>query len=286
MSIAVIAGIIELIARQNFAFNIIESIFSLEDFSIDADSVRFGLKRCNSIFSYFSTYGVATLISLIVFYIKYFKFGIGGRWTSLLVFLCAFAAFSTGSRAIFLGLFVALFTLFFDRKFLSSSIGGKFIFLIMMLSPLLMQIAYQVMDSIINSDTSKYASGSTSDLRLMQWEACYEYFLDSPWFGNGRMYIWDVVKEEHFELLGAESIWFSILVDYGLLGAVAFLYLIYACCKCLYSYNKRLIGLPVGYLLVLSLSPDTGIQYNILISFTILLIKMYQYLPHQNVTIK
>lgn len=276
MWVGVVFGMYELITRYNIAFDIIQSTFTLEDFSIDSSTIRFGLKRCNSFFSYFSTYGMASFIAFVVFYSKNRWLNDGTRNFILLAILCAFAAFSSGSRAVFLGLFLALAFLLYDRKFLESKTGIFLIVIVLVLFPIIFTVLSQVLDSMVNSDNSRFVSGSSSEMRLIQWEACESYFLNSPWFGNGRMYIWDVVRVYHYELLGAESIWFSILVDYGLLGAFAFLFLIYSCCKCLWQYSKRLICLPIGYLLIVSLSPDQGIQYNMLITSTILIVRMFQ----------
>ena len=277
MTIAVFFGIIEAFLRVNLVFNLIQNLFAVEDFSFDDERVRFGLKRCSSIFSYFSTYGIAAFMTFVALYVRCIIFKHKSKWQSVLMLLCAFAAFSTGSRAVFLGLFLACYMLLINKKFLKTKTGRKFLVISFLLLPVLCVVGYQVADSIINSNTSQYAGGSTSDLREIQWEACLPYFLESPILGNGRLYIWDVVKEAHYELLGAESIWFSIMVDYGILGAVAFLFLIFACGKELWRLNWRLICLPVGYLLILSLSPDTGITYNVLISFTVLIIRMFQF---------
>lgn len=286
MTIATLIGLFEAFFRINPVHEIIQKIFVVEDFAFDDTRVRFGLKRCNSIFSYFSTYGIATFVTFIVLYVKVFMLKEKERWLTSLMFLCAFASFSTGSRATFLGLFLALFMLLAQKKFLKSETGITMIVISILLLPVLLKVGYQVMDSMVNSDTSKYASGSSSDLREMQWGICLSYFLNSPIVGNGRMYIWETVKEANYGLLGAESIWFSILVDYGLLGAFAFLFMIFACCKYLYSYNFRLICLPIGYLLILSLSPDTGITYNIIISFTVLILRMFQFSSVQSSRIK
>lgn len=279
MTFAITLGLIELILQHNYIHDLIESIFVIEDFTIDASSIRFGLKRCNSFFSYFTTYGVVACFSFVIFYVQSFYLKYRRRaLLTIMIYLTVFAAFSTGSRAIFLGLFASVFCLFFNMDYLKHSSGRIMILILLLFSPLILNIGFQVLDSIFNSDNSKFAEGSSSDLRLVQWYICLPYFENSPLVGNGRMYIWDVVKEENFELLGAESIWFSILVDYGLIGAFAFLSLIISCLKVLYKWNKRLICLPVAYLLILSLSPDQGVQYNILLTFTILLLRMYQFL--------
>ena len=237
-------GGLELILRKNYALTILDSIFTLEDFAFDDERIRFGLKRCNSIFSYFTTYGVACLYSFTVFFYMKFRYRFKYKKLTLLVFTMPICAFSTGSRAIFLGLFTVILFLYFSQVYFSMA------------------------------HSEDYGDGSTAELRELQWEVCLPSFMESPIVGNGRMYIWDVVSEETTILRGAESIWFSIFVDYGILGALVFVNLLLMCGICLWNVEKKLICLPISYLLVLSLSPDTGVQYNILITFTIIHVKM------------
>ena len=278
MSVAVVYGVFEAFSRSNPVFELLEKVFVMEDFTINTNVVRFGLKRCNSFFAYNSTYGIACFASIFVFYTEYFLLRQKNRWHIALMFLCVFGTLSTGSRAVFPAMGVTLLCLFLSKRFMSTKAGVLFFVTMVVFLPLLTTILYQMIDSMVNSSTSEYARGSSLKMRTWQWKICYPYFMDSPIVGNGRMFIWDVVKKAHSKLLGAESIWFSILVDYGLLGASAFLYLIYACARHLKRYNFRLICLPIGYLLILSLSPDTGITYNVLISFTVLIIRMFQFL--------
>lgn len=275
MAFAVFWGFIELIFHNNIIFRLVESVFVLEDFTIDASTIRYGMKRCNSFFSYFTTYGVACLMAFFLFFVKG-RYGKGNAHNILFLSACCFiAALSTGSRAIIMGLFILLIFLVFDSRFLKSKSGVVLILLVIILSPVVCTIIYQISDSIINSGESKYAGGSSKELRFEQWLACEQYFMQSPFLGNGRMYIWEVVKPAHPIIYGAESIWFSILVDYGLLGAFAFLFLIISCMTCLWRYNRRLICLPIGYLIVLSLSPEQGIQYNMLITTTLLTVRFF-----------
>ena len=278
MSVAVVYGVFEALTKSNPVFDMLEKVFVMEDFTNNINGIRFGLKRSNSIFSYFSTYGIACFVTIFVFYAESFLLFHKNRWHIALMFLCMFGVISTGSRAMYPALCLTALLLFSSRRFMSTKSGLLFFVTMVVLLPLLATILYQMFDSIVNSNTSEYAKGSSTKMRTWQWKICYPYFMDSPIVGNGRMFIWDVVKKAHSKLLGAESIWFSILVDYGLLGASAFLYLIYACARHLKRCNFRLICLPIGYLFILSLSPDTGITYNVLISFTVLIIRMFQFL--------
>ena len=140
-----------------------------------------------------------------------------------------------------------------------------------------------MVDSIVNSDKTEYAQGSSTEMRQEQLDACLEYTDQSPIWGNGRLYMWDYVKPVHPELLGAESVWFQLIVDYGLMGCLGYLFIIFACSWELYR-TKKLYGiLPIGYLAITSFSPDTGIQLNTLICMTLVLIKSDVYLSRKKV---
>ena len=284
MLVAFICGICELILKKNYVLELFDILFTLEDFSFDDSRIRFGLKRCNSIFSYFTTYGIACCFSFTVFFYMRFYYQIRKKWLQLLIFAMPFCAFSTGSRAIFLGLFLLVGVLFLDERFRHSKYFQRLSIFAMISLPILLSVAAQVYFSIFHSED--YGGGSTSELRILQWEACMDSFLQSPIIGNGRMYIWDVVSPAEPILQGAESIWFSILVDYGILGAIAFVNLLIMCGLCLWKVDKKLISIPIAYLLILSLSPDSGVQYNILITFTIVHIKMNQLLKQGNLTLQ
>lgn len=279
MIFAMLFGLLELVLRSNYVLEFISNIFTIDDFIADDKRIRFGLKRCNSFFSYFTTYGVACCFSFVVFFRMKYSYLIKKKYLAMLILMMPFCAFSTGSRAIFLGLFVILLFMFTQKAFWTSKTFQIFLLIFFILSPVILDISFQVIDSIVNSDTSKYSGGSSASLRIMQWECCLPSFLSSPIIGNGRLFIWEEIKPNNPILLGAESIWFSILVDFGIFGALAFLNLIFCCCVLLYRIDKRLVCVPVAYLLILSLSPDIGVQYNILITYVVLLIRMDMFLP-------
>lgn len=268
-------SVFEALIGHNYILDLISSNYIMEDFIYDVSEKRFGLKRCNSIFSYFTTYGVPCVLSFAVFYALNYKYkGLTRhKHMGMLLILLLFGALATGSRAVLLGIGLTLLLLLFQKQFLLSRKSSLIILLTLFLLPGIIYYIGVLADSMINANTSK-VGGSTIDLRMRQWEISWDYAKDSLWFGNGRMYIWEVVKPKHYELAGAESIWFSIFVDYGVLGAIAFLYLIYACVRVLRRINWRYTCIPLSYLLILSLSPDTGVQYNVLITFTILLYKI------------
>ena len=112
-------------------------------------------------------------------------------------------------------------------------------------------------------------------MRQEQLDICLSYFDRSPIWGNGRMYMWDTVKYYHWELLGAESIWFPLLVDYGIMGAISFILLIASCSYLLYKKFRPLAFFPLIYFVITFVSPERGYEFNVLLTYTILLIKMH-----------
>lgn len=279
--ITLAVSIPEILFRKNYFTTFVENNFMIEDFMIDAKTVRFGLKRLNSIFSYFSVLGTISCFSLfLLFNIKYRYQCIYERYSTPINIFCIitpFFAFASGSRAIFLGLFAILMLCFCERKFWRHKSFKKLTLIFIVVSPIVLYIAAMVVDSIINSDTSQYAKGSSSDMRMEQFLICLPYFLESPIWGNGRLYIWNTVAVENPNILGAESIWFSILVDYGIVGGVAFLLLLILTGITLYKIKKSFALIPISYFLITLVSPDVGIQYNIYLTFVILLIKCHMF---------
>ena len=272
--VAIIVMILELIFQHNYFTDFIQNNFVISDF---ASTIRFGLKRTNSIFSYFSTFGTFCCLSTFVVWIVIILKLSTKKIYTCLMFLLPVAAFSTGSRAVFLAIFCILIGLFTQKKIMQKSFF-KFVFILcILLLPLIYSYFSAVVDSIINSDTTNTVSGSSSELRLLQWEICAPYFMQSPIWGNGRMYIWDEVAPSNPMLLGAESIWFSLLVDYGIMGAITYIIMIVGCILLVRQYNPRLIFMPIGYFLILFLSPDAGIQYNLLLTYVVLSVKIYLY---------
>lgn len=72
--------------------------------------------------------------------------------------------------------------------------------------------------------------GSSSGMRLEQWGSILWAFEQNELWGNGSSYLWNVATQNNYEILGAESIWFSLLIDYGIMGGLMFIFLVLVCC--------------------------------------------------------
>lgn len=278
MSVIALIGVIpEIILQHNYILDLEQSLLSIEDFVIDASTIRFGLKRTNSIFSYFTTFGVFSLFSFFLYFcLKYiykvdFAYRIKTSHLLLAMFLCAL---TTGSRAIILAAFIFMICCWRSKYFSARQDKMKLYIWIFFLLPIILPVFLQMADSIINSNTTEYAGGSSAIMRQSQLDICLPYFFQSPIWGNGRMYLWDYVKPLHWDLLGAESVWFQLLVDYGLMGCISYLFVIAACTITLYRKRKIFAVLPIAYLAVTSFSPEQGIQLNVLLCLTVFLIRL------------
>ncbi|MCS3017675.1 hypothetical protein NXU95_15030 [Phocaeicola vulgatus] len=53
--------------------------------------------------------------------------------------------------------------------------------------------------------------GSSSGMRLEQWGSILWAFEQNELWGNGSSYLWNVATQNNYEILGAESIWFSFI---------------------------------------------------------------------------
>lgn len=284
--IAVIGVVPEIILGHNYITDFEQDYMQIEDFMIDAEGARFGVKRTNSIFSYFTTFGTYCLFSSFFFFCLRYVYGIKKilkiniTYLYIALLLCGF---TTGSRAVILALFIIIIICLRSKYFNQKISKVQIAMIIFFSSPVLVPTVYKMVDSIVNSDKTEYAQGSSTEMRQEQLDACLEYTDQSPIWGNGRLYLWDYVKPVHPELLGAESVWFQLIVDYGLMGCLGYLFIIFACSWELYKTKKFYGILPIGYLAITSFSPDTGIQLNTLICMTLVLIKSDVYLSRKKV---
>lgn len=99
--------------------------------------------------------------------------------------------------------------------------------------------------------------GSNIFMRLQQLVYSYELFLQSPYFGNGFKYFWEVVKvNDDFlssMLLGAESYIFILLIERGLIQIIAIVYFFFSLIKIFMQYRNEIfvvtcIGLTWAFL--------------------------------------
>lgn len=230
--------------------------------------IRFGLKRAQAIFSMHTTLGGVMLFNyallLIAYKTAYLK---KTRINIIVICLCAMCIFLTGARSCIIGAVMCTGMLF-------SKLKVSKIFFIFLLFPFVFVFAgdylSQILDSIFNTEK---VNGSNSDMRLIQFMISWDYMMRSPIIGNGLGFLYNDVVLNHVEkeLFGAESLWFGVIADQGILGLVSYLLLFIS--PILYSLrkdNKFIILFVIGILVMHSLSTIPGVNPAMVLVFTLI----------------
>ena len=230
--------------------------------------IRFGLKRAQAIFSMHTTLGGVMLFDyallLIAYKTAYLK---KTRINIIVICLCAMCIFLTGARSCIIGAVMCTGMLF-------SKLKVSQIFFIFLIFPFIFVFAgdylSQILDSIFNTEK---VNGSNSDMRLIQFMISWDYMMRSPIIGNGLGFLYNDVVLNHVEkeLFGAESLWFGVIADQGILGLVSYLLLFIS--PILYSWrkdNKFIILFVIGILVMHSLSSIPGVNPAMVLAFTLI----------------
>lgn len=230
--------------------------------------IRFGLKRAQAIFSMHTTLGGVMLFNyallLVAYKTAYIK---KTRLNIIVICLCAMCVFLTGARSCIIGLLMCTGMSF-------SKLKVSHILLLCFIIPFVFIFAgdylSQIFDSIFNTEK---VNGSSSDMRLIQFMISWDYMMRSPIIGNGLGFLYNDVVLNHVEkeLFGAESMWFGVIADQGILGLVSYLLLFIS--PILYSWrkdNKFIILFVIGILVMHSLSTIPGVNPAMVLAFTLI----------------
>ena len=210
------------------------------------DGVRFGFRRCQAFFSYHETLGAYCMTNIGFFvcllYIKNLDNSLRTKINLVIGLLCV-CVFLTGSRSSILATVMALFPILFAKK--------RYVLLV----PVLFCIVYffmpyyfsEILSSMINTDS---VNGSNSEMRSTQLELSFYYLMraNNIFLGNGFSFADNNVVGVDSAMAGAESIWFRIIMDQGIMGIICtayfFIYSIYRSAK----VCRLFIFFPLAYL--------------------------------------
>lgn len=274
-------AVIEAIFQQNIIsnyareMNLIESVMGTED--VDE---RFGFARCSSILSYSSALGMTSAITFFVFlYIKSRRIHIGKLKEDFMLVLLPFCVLLSGTRSQMIVFAICVLPFLLHKEFKKTKTYKKLVAIGGIALITLGGILLTILNSIVHSD--KAAMGSSSEMRMEQLEICLTYMASSPWLGHGKNYIWEYVRPDNPALLGAESVWFQLIVDYGLVGCFTYLLIISGLVIWLFRYDKILCFLPIAFLVGKTVSIVIGIELNYIIITSIVLMKTNTLLNHE-----
>ncbi|NBH66527.1 O-antigen ligase family protein [Phocaeicola sartorii] len=233
---------------------------------------RFGLLRCNSILPFCSALGmdasiVFTSLAILITKGKRFFFH-----EKLLIFLLPLCVLLCGTRSQFIVFTLCFLGLLCTKEYRKS--GYMKVLIIIGLAGVVVfsSVFVEIINSILHSDTSS-VEGSNTDMRLSQFDIAAYYWLQSPLFGHGRNFTWEVAIPNNPALMGAESIVFTQLIDHGIAGLISF-YLIGICLTfwC-YRYSRPLAMIPIAFIAGKTMSTVVGVEYNIPIILCIFVVK-------------
>jgi hypothetical protein len=230
---------------------------------------RYGIKRSQAWFGHATSFGaICAALGFLLFWSK--------RYRTVGILLCAMTLVS-GTRSSILGmLFMALgivLELLKYRKTRTYLIAASIVWIPLgayILSPILLSIF----------DT-KAVVGSNSDMRLGQLLITIDFWLRSPVWGNGlgTLFVGEAagIKELH----GAESFWFPVLADYGIIGVMAVIFGFANISSVLYKRYRIYVFFPLGFVLCWSMTSLPGVDMSLVLIVSIFLLKNRKITPRR-----
>lgn len=265
-------AIVELALNQNVILEALLQKRVVNENVLNYTEVRFGFKRLQSIFCTPMSMGLAMSTFAYVLYEKYKTMERKDLLFFCLMISCFALPWLSGARSVFVAALIIMLpvlqNIFKNGNYalIKIAIVGGSIFLGG-------SWVLTLVDSFIHSDTA--VTGSSFDMRLMQFAVIIPFFLNSPIWGNGYAYTWSFVKAVDKDILGAESIWMQILVDFGTLGALAYIVCIIFMYRILCKFRSSGKFLPIAVVLGYTMSTFLGLELNFFFIMCMILIKNY-----------
>jgi len=276
LSLLVLYGLFEELIRDNPLIKFMTTNDAFSKAIGYTMEVRFGLKRLQSFLPLCGALGCCcTMNFLLVGYWQSYKnepiLPINKYAPYLLIglFLCTLF---TGTRSVIAGFFVML--LFFVNKHTLKSKKIQF-FIPFLFFAIIMSLGFidSILDSFSNTDS---VNGSNSDMRQMQFDLALFFMGQSPLVGNGLAYTFEYVQAFFpDEILGAESVWFPLMIDQGILGVVSYsVFLFVPFFYGIKNKNLAVVFCVLSFAIEKTLSSLPGINISYFMVYVILLIKI------------
>ena len=237
--------------------------------------MRFGLVRAYSFRGIHIDFGnLCVMFSYLAFTLlkNRWHFGISKTWWIILGMLLCSGVFLANSKAGMVG-FVFLLLAFAKMEHVMRPIV---IIPVALLVVVLLVYVPELLDNYVSLFDEKVAEeggGSSVALRKMQWQVVKRLFNMNPLFGNGIGSIELMKKRVGFEdILGAESAYFKILPERGILGLVCYFY----CYVLFFKIMRQYIPLKETFFFLLALFVIEGVSGTISVAcygFIVLMVR-------------
>ncbi|GEM_PF-3072353 len=236
---------------------------------IDYTEIRFGLKRCQGFLSTPAPSGLFFGLFSVVLYEVSSSLESARKYLAPMIGLMGLCMLLSGTRSVIAASCVAWIIVVKKEAFQAK----YFIFKLVLVLGLLAVIGpylYDILDSFLNTEK---VHGSNADMRMEQMMITLLYWANSPIWGNGSGFVWDFVKEVNADIAGAESVWFQLLIDMGLVGVVAYLASVFSVVNVLRKLEKIWVFVPLGFLVGKSLSSVLGMEISFMFVLGVILLK-------------
>ena len=278
-----IYGLFEYVTKTNPILDIINSNMPMEFaqdklYLSDLEHLRDGRSRCQSLFSISILYGIMSVLfgfflihlrSLRIIRISSIKF-------YLLIFLSLFGCYACNSKTALVALPVFIIPLLLKNKFLLF-IDILICIVILLLPDIFLTLLGNIIDLRAFDANDSSVEGSSLYLRLVQLETSIDLWLRAPLFGNGLKSA-AMFADKGYGIFGAESVWFRLMIEQGILGLISYVLLIIsfikASLKTLYM-KKALLFYTLGFFLICSI---TDINYTMYFMCFIILYKLDEFI--------
>lgn len=236
------------------------------------DGFRYGVKRSQGIFTMHGTNGtVAVLLFTIIAYAMKTRYLKRTKSNYFLLFMLCLTVLFTGTRSVILAFFVCLFAFVDIKKF-----KIKYWIAILLFTILTYLTFQQYFNDIFMSfSDTEHVEGSNTDMRETQFDLAIMFLLQSPILGHGLSYCANNVMGTYQEMYGAESLWFPVMIDTGMLGVIGHIMFFIGCSVfCMRGKNKKPIFFVLALLLLNTMSSIPGFVITWMFPFLLLLVEM------------
>ena len=225
------------------------------------EGVRYGFYRAQSLTLWFETFAAVCGLS-IGFLLMCIKQKVINSvvWVFCMIILLLFSVLITGSRSMMIMTAIISSVSLISLSANHSKVFSIIVTILVMLTYYNEELLNVIYDSIVNQDNF---SGSSTEMRTGQFLATLSYWRQSPIIGLGPGQLAELTHING-ELFGGESIVFSTLVNYGLVGVFALFFLYWQIINYLIKIRMgELCIFPIGFLVgkILTMLPGMGEAY-------------------------
>ncbi len=235
-----IYGLYNFISNSNPYINIFSQSTDRSLISVyDNVPLRFGFNRAQSTFNHPMVYGAYNVFIFVISFTLNFQKTIKYKLIMPAMALSLIGIFITNSRSPVIFLFISLSYFFISSKIVRKKIYKLLPIIFIVISILFLTVPFvnDLIDAILVPNSVR---GSSLEMRVVQFFASLHYFNQSPLTGLGfgkarELNLTNVDKQ----LYGLESFLFQIMIDGGIIGIIAYLFLFIGLFKIMSSIKNN-----------------------------------------------